>query len=278
MVPALLVTLREGIEAALIVAIVLAVLKRLGRKDMSRAAWLGVATSVGVSVLAGGALFALVGELEGRAEKVFEGVAMFTAVGVLTYMIFWMARQGRRIAGGLEEKTRHAVSIGSAAAVFLLTFVAVVREGLETALFLFSTVRSSEPLAALTGSVLGLAAAAVVGVALYRTGARLSLGSFFAVTSVLLLLVAAGLTAHGVHEFQEAGLLPVTVENVYDLSPVLPQDATAGALLRAVFGYADSPTLLEVLAYLGYLLPTTLAWFLVGRREAPSGRAAAAAA
>lgn len=266
MLPALLVTLREGIEAALIVAIVLALLSRIGRTDMARAAWGGVAASLLASVVAGGALFAAVGGLEGSTEAIFEGVAMLTAVGVLTYMVFWMARQGRALARGLEHRAADAVSRGSRSAIFLLAFVAVGREGLETALFLFSTVRASEPVAAATGALIGLVVAGVVGVALYRTGAKLPLRAFFAITGALLLLVAAGLAAHGVHEFQEAGVLPITSQNVYDFSGVLPQDGLVGGLLRALFGYAASPTLLEVVTYFGYLVPFGGLWLLDRRR------------
>lgn len=260
MLSALLVTLREGVEAALIVAIVVAALSRLGRKDLTRTAWWGVGVATLVSLAAGAVLFATAGGLEGRAEQIFEGVAMFTAVGVLTYMVFWMARQGAAIASDLRDKTAKAAAAGSGGAVFALTFVAVVREGLETALFLFSTVRSSKPLAAGLGAVAGLALAGALGVAIYRAGAALPLKTFFAVTGVLIVLVAAGLLGHGVHEWQEAGLLPVTVEHVWDTSALLPQDSVVGGLARSLFGYAESPSLEEVVAYLVYLATVGLMW------------------
>jgi len=260
MLSALLVTLREGVEAALIVAIVVAALARLGRKDLIRTAWSGVGAAVVVSLAAGAVLFATAGGLEGRAEQVFEGVAMFTAVGVLTYMVFWMARQGAAIASELRDKTAKAAAAGSAGAVFALTFVAVVREGLETALFLFSTVRSSEPVAAGLGAVAGLALAGALGVAIYRAGAALGLRTFFAATGVLIVLVAAGLTAHGVHEWQEAGILPVTIEHVWDTSAFMPQDSVVGGLARSLFGYAESPSLLEAVSYLAYLVTVGLMW------------------
>lgn len=260
MLAALLVTLREGVEAALIVAIVVAALARLGRKDLIHIAWTGVGAAVLVSLAAGLVLFATAGGLEGRAEQIFEGAAMFTAVGVLTYMVFWMARQGAAVASELRDRTARAAAAGSAGAVFALTFVAVVREGLETALFLFSTVRSTEPVAAGVGALAGLGMAGALGLAIYRAGAALPLKTFFAVTGVLIVLVAAGLVGHGVHEFQEAGILPVTVEHVWDTSALLPQDGLAGGLARALFGYADSPSLLEVISYVAYLVTVGLTW------------------
>jgi high-affinity iron transporter len=260
MLSALLVTLREGVEAALVVAIVVAALARLGRKDLTRIAWSGVGAAVLVSFVAGALLFATAGGLEGRAEQVFEGAAMFTAVAVLTYMVFWMARQGAAVSSELRDKTAKAVARGSGSAVFALTFVAVLREGLETALFLFSTVRSAEPVAAGFGAVAGLALAGALGVAIYRAGAALPLRTFFAVTGVLIVLVAAGLLGHGVHEWQEAGILPVTVEHVWDTSAVLSQEGLVGGLARSLFGYSDSPSLLEVVSYFAYLLTVGVLW------------------
>jgi len=219
MVAALLIAFREGLEAALIVGIVLSYLKKIGYKRQA-AVWWGVASAVTVSVVAGVALQALGVAFEGRGEELFEGITMLLAAGVLTWMIFWMQRQGRSIRAELEADVRQAVTSGSRWALFALAFVAVVREGIETALFLTAAAFSATPAQTLIGGGLGLALAVAVGWLLFVVSVRLDVRAFFRVTSVLLILFAAGLVAHGVHELQEAGVVPVVVEHVWDINPV----------------------------------------------------------
>ena len=199
MVASALITLREGLEAALIVGIVLSVLRRLGRLDRSRPVWAGVLAAVGVSVVIGLAFNALGVAFEGRGEEIFEGVAMLLAAGVLTWMIFWMQRQGRQIQAELESDVRQAVNTGSGWALFSLAFVAVVREGIETVLFLTAAAFSATPTQTLIGGALGLVGAVVLGWLMFAAGKRLDVRPFFRVTGVLLTLFAAGLVAHGVH-------------------------------------------------------------------------------
>ena len=258
---ALLITLREGLEAALIVGIILAYLARTGHRGKFGLVWTGTALAVGISALVGAAIFLTAGELEGRAEELFEGTAMLTAAGVLTYMIFWMRRQAINIRAHLQAQVSMALARRSAVALVLLAFVAVGREGVETALFMFAAAQSATALQTLAGGVLGLGAAVLLGYLLYRGTYRLNLRAFFNVTSVLLLLFAAGLLAHGIHEYQEAGVLPVLVEQVWDTSRILPERSVAGSLLGAVFGYNATPSLLEVLAYGFYLLSVGWAYF-----------------
>jgi len=249
MIASALVTLREGLEAALIVGIVLGALRKLGQADRSRPVWIGVLAAVVVSVAAGLALNALGVTLEGRAEEIFEGVAMLLAAGVLTWMIFWMQRQGRQIQAELESDVRRAVTIGSVWALFSLAFVAVVREGIETALFLTAAAFSATPAQTLIGGALGLIVAMALGWLMFAAGKRLDVRAFFRVTSILLILFAAGLVAQGVHELQEAALLPTLVEHVWDINPVLDENSPVGAFLKALFGYNGNPSLLEVIAY-----------------------------
>ncbi|MEE8391115.1 MAG: FTR1 family protein, partial [Anaerolineae bacterium] len=163
MIASLLITLREGLEAALIVGIVLSVLRKLGHADRSRPVWAGVLVAVVVSVAIGLVLNGLGVTFEGRGEEIFEGVAMLLAAVVLTWMIFWMQRQGRQIQAELESDVRRAVTTGSAWALFGLAFVAVVREGIETVLFLTAAAFSATPAQTLTGGALGLIAAVVLG-------------------------------------------------------------------------------------------------------------------
>ncbi len=258
---ALLVTLREGLEAALIVGIILAYLARTGHRAKFGLVWIGTAMAVVMSLLIAAAIFLTAGELEGRAEELFEGTAMFTAAGVLTYMIFWMRRQAINIRTHLQAQVNTALARGSAAALILLAFVAVGREGIETALFLFAAAQAATAPQTLAGGALGLGTAVLLGYLLYRGTYRLNLRAFFNVTSVLLLLFAAGLLAHGIHEYQEAGVLPVVVEHVWDTSRILPEASMAGSLLGAVFGYNANPSLLEVLVYGIYLLGVGWAYF-----------------
>ena len=203
-----LVMLREGFEASLIVGIVLAFLNRTGRREAFTPVWIGAALALALSVLAGTLLFAIGAELEGRSEAIFEGTAMLIAASLLTWMIFWMRRQARFIKKELEDQVEHALAKGSALALGLVAFVGVLREGVETALFLFGTVEGSNALVASTSAALGLAGAIVLGYVFYRGASRLNLRRFFTVTSVLLLVFAGWLLAQGLHELGEGGVLP----------------------------------------------------------------------
>jgi high-affinity iron transporter len=200
--------LREGFEASLIVGIVLAFLARTGRREAFWPVWIGTALALAISVAVGATLFAIGAELEGRSEMIFEGTAMLVAAGLLTWMIFWMRRQARTIKKELELQVEHALMRGSALALGLVAFVGVLREGVETALFLFGTVEGSNTLLASTSAALGLAAAVFLGYLFYRGASRLDLRRFFTVTSALLLVFAGWLLANGLHEFAEAGLFP----------------------------------------------------------------------
>ncbi len=269
MLAALLITLREGLEAALIVGIVMGYLKKTGYLDRRRYAWLGVLAALTASA---GLAFGLqqVGvELEGRLEQIFEGTTMLLAVMVLTWMIFWMRYQARFLKAGLERNVRQATASGQNWGLFGLAFVAVFREGVETALFLSAATFASTGRATLIGAMIGLAAAALIGWLTYASSVRLNVRRFFDVTSVLLILFAAGLLAHGVHEFQEAGLLPLLATPLWDTGPILNEDSFMGALMKSLFGYNSTPTLLEVIAYFGYyvVILSAIRWW-VGRLAA----------
>jgi high-affinity iron transporter len=254
---AFVIALREGIEAALIVSIVLAYLKQLGRTDRSRLVWWGTGLAVLLSAALGTLIFTVGADFEGTAEQVFEGLVTLTAVGVLTWMIFWMRRQGARIKSELQHKVDTALMAGGFA-LAALAFFAVLREGVETALFLFAAaegtaVEGGAVGAQLAGAALGLALAVVLGVLLYRGGIRMNLRSFFKVTGAILIVVAAGLFAYSMHELQEAGWFPVLEGHAFDLSSALPDDEGIGAVLRGLVGYNADPTVFEVLAWITYL-------------------------
>lgn len=203
-----LIMLREGFEASLVVGIVLSFLNRTNRRDAFPAVWAGVAAAVTVS-LAVGALLALVGaELEGTAEAVWEGTTMLAAAALLTWMIFWMRRQARLLRRELEQQVERALAGGSTVALALVAFVGVLREGVETALFVFGSFEGASLVVSSIASAVGLALAVGLGYLFYRGSERIDLRRFFAFTSGLLLLFAAYLLAGGLHELGEGGVLP----------------------------------------------------------------------
>jgi high-affinity iron transporter len=198
----LFITLREGFEAALIIGIVLAYLRQSGSSHRARHVWAGVAAAAVASAVMGGIIFAAGGELDGRSESLYEATAMLLAAGVLTWMIFWMQRQARGLGSALRQRVSDALVMGGGA-LFWLAFVSVGREGIETALFMYAATGTDSPLATLAGGTIGLAVAVVLGVLVYRGAAHLNLGTFFRITSVLVLAFAAYLLAGALHELGE---------------------------------------------------------------------------
>jgi high-affinity iron transporter len=259
LIAALLLAFREGLEAALILGIVLSAVRRVGRPEQARVVWLGAGLAGFASVVVGLVLNALGVAFEGRAEKVFEGTAMLLAAAVLTWMIFWMARQGRVVQVQLEQSVHRATNGRGRWALLSVAFFAVLREGVELSLFLAAAAFTTTAGEALIGGLLGLAAAVVAGWLLFATTRRLNVRTFFLVTGILLILFAAGLVAHGIHEFSEAGWVPSVVEHVWDLNPMLNESSGLGQILTALVGYNADPSLTEVLAYAGYWLLVSLA-------------------
>ncbi len=252
MIAAALIGLREGLEAALIVGIVLGYLRKIGYLEGRRSVLLGVFAAV-LASLGFAYIIQLVGmKLEGRAEEIFEGTTMFLAVGVLTWMIFWMHYQARLIKTSLEQNVQDAVETGTKWGLILVAFIAVFREGVETALFLSAAAFASDSQGMLIGALLGLAVAILIGYLIYASTAQMNIRLFFNITSVLLLLFAAGLLAQGIQEFQEAGLIPTVNAHVWDTNNVLDENSSLGQMLKAVVGYNGNPSLEEVLAYFGY--------------------------
>jgi len=261
MLTSFLLSLREGIEAALIIGIVLAALRKMKRDELIPAVWQGAACAAAASILAAIALNLAGAKLEGRVEEIFEGVAMLTAALLLTWMIVWMRQQAAGMQVKLEgEVSQAARQKGGRLALFGLAFLALGREGLELVLFLSATQLTSDGAQTLAGAALGLASAAVLGWLLFTSTRKLNLRQFFRVTNLILVLFAAGLLAHGVHEFNEAGLIPPLVEHIWNLNPILDEKSTLGLLLTALFGYNANPSLSEALAYVAYLGGVWLLW------------------
>lgn len=270
---AFLLSLREGLEAALIVGILLGALRRLGRGELGRFVWSGVTAAALLSAAVAGGLVATGIEMERRAEQLFEGVMLLLAAAFLTGMIFWMQRQGAAWRKALAVEVQQAASTGGWA-LFAVAFLAVVREGIELALLLVATALQGSFAAIGLGVTLGLGVAIGCGGLLYRGVLRLNLAVSFRITNVLLLLFAAGMVGLAVHELIEAGLLPAIVEPLWNINPILSDQSAAGALLRSLFGYSGAPTLTEALAYMAYL--GAIGWALWRRQT--SGQVATASA
>jgi high-affinity iron transporter len=277
MVPALLIMVREGFEAALIVAIVFAYLRRIGRLDLGRSAWAGVAAAVGLSIVIGVGVHLTLGSLEGPARLRSFAAVSLAAAGVLTWMIFWMRRQARAIKNDLEHRVDHAVLAGNPRqAVVAVAFLAVIREGVEAALFLLAVSTSSGGGQVLAGAALGVAIAVGLGLVVYAGGRRLPMRTFFQVTGMVVVVFAAGLLARAVLYLQAAGDLGTLADSVYDLTGIswLTQQSEVGKMLAALVGWDPRPSIEQVLAWVGYFLPVTYLFLRhprPARAPAPSG-------
>jgi len=262
---AFLLSLREGLEAALVASILLGTLHRLNRRELRRFVWYGIAAASLVSMTVAVGLTTAGIELTGRAEQIFEGVMFTLAAAFLTGMIFWMQRQGAQLRTTLEVSVRTTAGRWG---LFAVAFLAVAREGVELALLLVATSLAGSTASAALGATLGIGAAALIGVLLYRGVLRLNLGAFFRATNVLLLLFAAGMIGLGTHEFIEAGLLRAVVDPLWNVNPILNDQSAPGELLKSLFGYNGAPTLTEALAYVAYLV--AVVWAL--RLKRPDAR------
>ena len=273
--------LREGVEAALIVAIILAYLVRTGNGAHVGKVWLGAGLAIVASVVVGVVIFATVRSLPEPYEQIFEGVALLLAAAVVTWMLFWMRRTAANLRGELHAKIDRAVTDGAVLGLAVLAFTAVIREGIETALFLVGQVTSAESGASstLVGALLGLAAAVVIGWIFYTGSRRINLRAFFTWTGVALVFIAAGLLSYAVHEFIEVGefygVELIGTQAAYDISAILPDSEGVGQFLRALFGYADSPEILTLMAHVAYLVVVLALYLRPVRLVAPPARDAA---
>jgi len=246
--------LREGLEAALILGILLGALKQINQQHLSGPIWYGVVAAAAGSLIVALVLNLLGASFEDKAEQIFEGIAMILAAGFLTWTLLWMQSQSRTINQKLEVDAQNAILKESKPALFGLAFFSVFREGVELAIFLTAASMSTSSTNVLIGALLGLAAVSVITVLLFKSLIRLNLARFFRVTGIMLILFAAGLVAHGVHEFNEADVIPSIIEHVWDINFILDEKSTIGELLKALVGYNGNPSLTEVIAYAGYVL------------------------
>jgi len=254
MLPSFVIGLREGLEAALIVGIVAAFLVRQGRRDAVRQVWLGVAAAVALCLGLGLVLDLLERSLPQRGQEALETVIGLVAVGLVTTMIVWMRRHARTLKRGLESAASAALALGSTRALVVMAFLAVLREGLETAVFLLATFQASlDRVSAPVGAVLGVAAAAALGYALYRGGTRINLQRFFTLTSVVLVVVAAGLLMTAAHTAHEAGWLDLGQATALDLQWLVRPGTPWSAVVTGVLGIQPRPAVVEVVVWALYL-------------------------
>ncbi|WP_298842718.1 FTR1 family iron permease [Clostridium sp.] len=257
-----IITLREGVEIAIVLAIIMSYLKQLGQTKETGKVWLGAGVAALISVLAALGIFFVLGVTEiGGFQIILEGALKIIAVFMLTWMTIWMKKQGGNISGGLKRQIQVAISHGSTWALASLAFVSVLREGIETVLFIVGSAQETSAIATVSGTILGFGVAAILGYILYKGTHNLPLKSFFNAMSILLIFMAAGLLSGGIHEFQELHMIPEVIEHVWSTKAILDQKSTVGGMLKAIFGYADSPNLVQVIVYWLYLIGAFYAYF-----------------
>jgi high-affinity iron transporter len=266
-----LIILREGFEAALIVAIVLAYLRSIGRLDLSRTIWAGLVGAAAIAFVAGIVLNTFVDGLEGDARNRTFAVICIAAAAVLVWMIFWMRKQSMHIKGELQHAIDGALEAGNAGrALFFVAFFAVLREGIETALFLVAAATGAGTRDILVGGALGLLVASALGVAIYQGGRKVPLRQFFRITGFLVILFAAGLAAKAVLFLQSAGMGSMNLNGVYDVTSVhwLTNQSEVGKFLAGIFGWDPRPSIEQVIAWLLVAVPLG---YLFTRKPAEAG-------
>ncbi len=247
-----LITFRETLEVALVLGIVLTFLTKTNQFSFKKYAWLGVGSGVVLSVVLAIVLKQLFGGFEGRTEKIFEGILMFATAGFLTWMILWVHRQ-KGVVKQLQTKVRKHVEQGFPLGLFFLLLSSTLREGVETVFYL-QAVSSITTGNQFIGAIGGMIVAAVLGYAIFRFSLKVNISRLLKVSGAVLLLFAAGLVAHGVHEFQEATLLPIfSFDPLINLSHILDHKSVVGSVLRTLFGYTSKPTMLELISYSSYI-------------------------
>jgi len=264
-----LIGLREGLEASLVVSILATFLVKSGHRDRLRYLWVGVGAALAAAV-AGWALLQFITALTARsftAQETIGGVMSILAVGFVTWMIFWMRKASRSLKKELTDRLERALQVGPGAVV-LLAFLAVFREGIESAFIVYASAATSTSAVPFVGVLLGMATSVLLGIGIYRGAVRINLGTFFTWTGALLILVAAGIFAYGLHDLQEAGILPGLQTIAFDISHIVPPDSWYGVLLKGIFNFNPAPTVIEMTAWLLYLVPVLAIYLRPVKRKA----------
>jgi len=268
----LVIFLREGVEASMIIAILLAYLNRVGRRDHFRDVFAGVGAALVLATAGGVLAYETIRSYDGsRVQTIFETATYLLAVAVLTYMTFWMRRHARSISSELRERTDAALDGRARWGLRLLAFQAVGREGLETVIFTLAIAFSASAAGALSGALIGLACSLAIAFMIYKAGHKINLGRFFTVIGVLLMVFAAGLLADSIQNLQELGWLPVLTTPLWHSARLLSQDSAFGDVLHSFFGYSDAPTPLQLVGYVVYLAVAVAVYLGVRARLTPRG-------
>jgi high-affinity iron transporter len=271
MLATLVIFLREGVEASMIIAILLAYLNRIGRREYFRDVFIGVGAALLLATAGGVVAYETIRSYDGsRVQTIFETITYLAAATVLTYMTFWMRNHARSLSKELRARTDAALDGRARWGLGLLAFQAVGREGLETVVFTLAIVFSTSATGALIGAVIGLAGALAIAFTIYRLGHRLNLARFFTVIGVLLMVFAAGLLADSVENLQQLGWLPVLATPMWHSASLLSESSAFGDVLHSFFGYSDAPTPLQLLVYVAYLAIVTVAY--LGLRDRARAR------
>ena len=272
MLATLVIFLREGVEASMIIAILLAYLNRIGRRDHFRDVFIGVGAALLLAAAGGAVAYETIRSYDGsRVQTIFETITFLVAATVLTYMTFWMRNHARSLSKELRARAEAALDSRARWRLGLLAFQAVGREGLETVVFTLAIIFSTSAAGALTGAVIGLVGALCIAFVIYRLGHRLNLSRFFRVIGVLLIFFAAGLLADAVENLQQLGWLPVLAEPMWHSGRLLSENSALGDVLHSFFGYSDAPTPLQLLVYVAYLAIAALTYLGVWERVRARG-------
>lgn len=271
MLATFLIMLREGLEAALIISIIAMFLARMGRHDLFKYLYIGIGLATVLCIGVGTFFHFAEREFPQRDQELIEGYIGLFAIGVLIWMIFWMRKAGRKIKGELEEKLTATLNEGNSKQTKILismAFFAVLREGVESVLFLFSAGASSNVLS-LVGAILGLLAAVVIGVVIYKGSRKINIAKFFHYTSIAIIVFAAGLFATSLRKFAEAGVFTILQQSAYDIHKIIPNDSIFGAIFGSLFGYSDSPAVGELVGFVLFLAVTLGAFLLTKPSKIP---------
>jgi high-affinity iron transporter len=268
MLSTFIIALREGLEAALIVGILVAYVVRTDRRHLLKPLWTGVGVALVASLALGGILAFTSAELSDRGEELFAGITSFAAVGLVTWMVFWMKRTARNLRNELHGKIDGAL-VGGPISLALVAFFAVAREGLETALFVYSNFKSVGVASTATvGLVLGLGLAVFLGYAIYNRTVKLDLAKFFTITGVALIIIAAGVLSYGIHEFQELGYLPGVDSFLWDVTPWIAKESLLGSLLGGLVGFDTTTSFVQFVGWSIYLLAVLIPYLSKGKSAA----------
>lgn len=263
-----LIGLREGLEASLIVSILVAYLVKTERRDQLRYIWVGVTSAVALSIAAGAMLEFTSRDMTFEQKELLGGVLSIVAVGFVTWMVFWMRGAARGLKSELHGRIDSALDIGPLALV-TVAFLAVGREGLETSLILWAasdtTASGTTPL---VGALLGILTAVALGYLIYRGAVRINLSKFFTVTGAMLIVVAAGVLAYGIHDLQEAQFLPGLNTLAFNISETIPPGGWLWTLLKGTINFQPNPTVLQAIVWVGYLVPVMTLFFVGSSRPA----------